>query len=197
MDPILITLRDGTEMITRPMVPGDRAGLAEAYRRASPESRYNRFWTWTGEMVGERMLSRILEQDPARHISWAVLDPSRDFPPVGGASWWRTAARPDEAEISAIVLDEDHGRGIGTMLLALMCLTARQAGVRELVGYALPENDKAAEWMRGCGAESSWDGYKLIFRWNLEDMPALLGVGGSLARWLGILSRLPQFTEGS
>ena len=187
-----LNLRDGTPVIARAMSPDDRDHLAEAYRRVSPETRYNRFWTHTGEVIGEAMLNRILTQDPERHVSWTILDPSRDFPPIGGSSWWRSAVRPEEAEISSIVLDEDQRRGIGTLLLAIMWLTAYRAGIRELVGYTLGENRQAADWMRDCGAAGSWDGYKLIFRWDLEDLDRLPETerAADLADWLATLSPL-------
>ena len=190
MNPLELKLRDGTPVLARAMHPGDRERLAEAYRRLSPESRYNRFWTHTGEIIGDRMLDKILRQDPLRHVSWAVLDPTRDFPPLGGASWWRNANRPEEAEISAIVLDDDQGRGIGTLTLAIMWLTAYRAGVTELVAYTLPENRQAADWMTHCGAEGSWDGYKLVFRWHLENLDLLPATrcAADLAQWLAELS---------
>ena len=194
MNPPLLHLhlRDGTPVTARAMSPADRSSLAEAYRRVSDETRYNRFWTHTGEIIGDAMLDRILTQDPLRHVSWTVLDPSREFPPIGGASWWRNPNRPEEAEISAIVLDEDQRRGVGTLLLAIMWLTGFRAGIRELVGYGLVENRKAADWMRDCGAQGSWDGYKLVFRWDLEDLDRLPETrrAAELADWLAKLSPL-------
>lgn len=190
MNPLELKLRDGTPVIARALHAGDRERLAEAYRRLSPESRYNRFWTHTGEIIGDRMLDKVLHQDPLRHVSWAILDPTRDFPPLGGASWWRNANHPEEAEISAIVLDDDQGRGIGTLNLAIMWLTAYRAGVTELVAYTLPENRQAADWMTHCGAEGSWDGYKLVFRWHLENLDLLptTRCAADLAQWLAELS---------
>jgi acetyltransferase len=186
MKSLELQLRDGTPVIARALSPDDRERLAEAYRRLSPDARYNRFWTRTGESVGDAMLTKVLTQDPERHISWAILDPSRDFPPIGGASWWRDATNPDEAEISAIVLDDDQNRGIGTLLLAIMWQTAKNAGIRSLVGYSLPENRQAANWMRDCGGVGTWDGYMLIFRWDLEnpDMIPKTKRGADFRKWL-------------
>jgi len=167
---IEVLLRDGTAVVARPLVPGDRASLAQAWQRLSPESRYNRFWTHGGDVVGDRMLDRVLRQDPAIHIAWAVLDPTRDFPPMGGASWWRDGAAAEQAEFSAVVLDGDQNRGIGTLLLAILWRLARREGIRRLTGYSLTENRAAADWMRDTGAEGHWDGYKLVFTWNLESI---------------------------
>lgn len=188
-----LTLRDGTAVIVRPLILDDHDALADTYLRLSPESRYYRFWTHMGEVVGEKMLNQILAQDPDQHVTWAVLDPSREFPPIGGASWWRDVNDPSQAELSAIVLDADHRRGIGTLLLAVMWLTAFRAGVRTLIGYVQVENRQAAAWMRDCGAVGEWDGYKLIFRWNLENLDLLpeTRVAAELATWLAQLS--PEF----
>jgi len=185
-----LRLRDGTPVIVRPLIHEDRPLLAEAYRRVSPEARYNRFWTHGGDVVGEKMLDRVLNQDATRHVTWAVLDPTREFPPMGGASWWRNPDDMDEAEISAIVLDADQGRGIGTLLLAVMWITAFRAGLKHLVGYSLTENRKAADWMRDCGASGGWDGYKLVFRWDLENLDRLPQhrTAADLAQWLAELS---------
>ena len=189
-DRLELNLRDGTPVIVRPLLEQDRALVAEAYRRLSPEARYQRFWTRTGEMLGDAMLDRLVRQDPAWHMTWAVLDPARKFPGVGGASWWRNAATPDEGEISAMVLDADQGRGIGTLLLAVMWLSAFRAGLEHLVGYTLTENRRAADWMRDCGAHGSWDGYKLAFRWDLANLDTLptTPAAADLAAWLAELA---------
>lgn len=189
-DPLPLTLRDGTPVIARPLTPGDRAALAEAYRRLSPEARYHRFWTHTGEMIGEAMLNRILDLDPVRHVSWAVLDPARKFPGLGAASWWRNASDPTEAEVSITILDGDQGRGIGTLLLAILWLNAMSAGIESIVAYTLQENQRAVGWINACGGSGTWDGYKLVFRWRLENLDAIppTGPGSELAGWLARLA---------
>lgn len=185
-----LRLRDGTPVILRPLIEEDRELVAEAYRRLSPDARYQRFWSPTGEMLGDAMLDRLVHQDRSAHMTWTVLDPAREFPGVGGASWWRNAKDPGEAEISAMVLDADHGRGIGTLLFAVMWLSAFRAGVERLVGYTLTENRRAANWMRDCGGNGHWDGHKLAFHWNLNDLDCLPATHAAtdLAAWLAELS---------
>ena len=189
-DRLELALHDGTPVIVRPLLEEDRTLVAEAYRQLSPEARYQRFWTRTGEMLGDTMLDRLIEQNPAKHVTWAVLDPARELSGMGGASWWRDAVNPDEAEISAIVLDDDQRRGIGTLLLAVMWLTALRADLKHLVGYTLVDNRQAADWMRDCGGSGIWDGYKLAFRWDLDHLDALPATpaAADLAAWLAELS---------
>lgn len=176
MDPgptIKTQLADGLPVIVRPLEPADREGLAEGYRRLSPDSRYQRFWVRTGKVIGEGMLDRVLSVDPNRHAVWAVLDPTRPFPGVGAASFWRSTPTDDEAEFSCTVLDGDQRRGVGTLLLAVVWLAALRVGVRRFCAYTMPENVAAVRWMRGVGADAEWDGYKVIFRWELDTLDHL------------------------
>lgn len=191
-DPIRLELqlRDGTPVVVRPLQPSDRELVAEAYRQLSPEARYQRFWSHTGEMIGAGMIDRLVRQDPASHVSWVVLDRTRPFPGLGGGSWWLESSASGLVEMSAVVLDSEQGRGIGTLLLAVLWLTALQAGAREMVGYVLPDNHQASRWLRDCGASGTWDGYKSCFRWDLRDLDALPATpaAADLAGWLAELS---------
>ena len=166
-------LRDGLPVVVRPLGLADRDALAEGYRQLSPEARYQRFWVRTGEVIGDRMLDRLLSGDPSDHAVWAVLDPLRAFQGVGAASFWRSEDDPEEAEFSSTVLDSDQRRGVGTLLLAVMWWVAFRQGVRRFVGYTMPENRRAVRWMRDTGAAAEWDGYKVIFRWSLERVDSI------------------------
>jgi hypothetical protein len=91
-----------------------------------------------------------------------------------------------------MVLDNDQRRGIGTLLLAVMWLTALRAGVEQMVAYTLMENRSAANWMRDCGGAGEWDGYKLAFRWSLHNLESLpeTPAAADLASWLAELTPL-------
>jgi hypothetical protein len=88
------------------------------------------------------------------------------------------------------VLDDDQVRGIGTLLLAIMLLTAFLAGAESNVGNVLADNRQAASWMRACGATGEWDGYKLIYRWNPGNLDMLpeTRVAAELVDWLAWLA---------
>jgi len=187
--PLELVLRDGTPVKVRPLDGGDRDYVAEAYRRLSPEARYHRFWTVTGE-IGEKMLDRLLNEDPGNHEIWCVYDPSRTFTPLGAASWWRSKTDPTEAEFSVTVLDDEQNRGIATLLLAILWLTSFRNGIGCLVGNVMPENLTACAWMRRTGADGHWDGYMNTFRWRLDDLDTIppTRAGIELAEWLAKLA---------
>ena len=171
-DRLELELREGTPVIVRPLLEEDRALVAEAYRRLSPEARYQRFWTRTGEMLGDAMLDRLVKQNPAQHMTWAVLDPARKFPGVGGASWWRNAAIPEEAEISAMVLDADQRRGIGTLLLQELIRRARTLGVHAIIAAIEAEQPASLA---------------LHARFQFEPVGHLRQVGFKFGRWLDLI----------
>jgi len=174
-------LEDGTSVVARPLGLADRASLAEGYRRLSPESRYQRFWVRTGGVIGDKMLDRMLAGSVEEHGLWAVMDPTREFPGLGAASFWRSDEDGEEAEFSCTVLDEDQRRGVGTLLLAVLWLVAYRQGIRRFTGYTMPENTAAIRWMRDTGAEAEWDGYKVIFRWDLADLDKLPASSAAIA----------------
>jgi acetyltransferase len=190
-----LQLRDGSHVAARPLGPADRRQIAEGYRRLSPESRYQRFWVHTGELIGDRMLNRLLSADQAEHAVWAVVDPTREYPGIGAASYWRSHDDPLEAEFSATVLDADQGRGVGTLLLAILWLVAYSNGIERFLSHVMPENRKAIRWLVDTGADGEWDGYKVTFTHDLTD-PSRLPLtyaGGDLADRLASLS--PHFLK--
>ncbi|BDS07844.1 hypothetical protein NT6N_28840 [Oceaniferula spumae] len=189
-DHLLLNLRDGTPVVARPLDPSDREGLAEGYRRLSPEARYQRFWVRTGDVISDSTLDRLLNTDTENHSTWAILDRSRDYPGLGAASFWRSKTDPTDAEFSVTVLDTEQGRGIGTLLLAILWIQAYQQGIETFTGYAMPENQKAIDWLCDTGATGHWDGYQAIFRWNLNDVSSLpmTPAAGDLAQWLAELT---------
>jgi len=192
-----LQLRDGSPVAARPLGPADRKQIAEGYRRLSPDSRYQRFWVHTGEMIGDEMLNRLLlDTDQVNHAVWAVVDPTREYPGIGAASYWRSKDKPLEAEFSATVLDDDQRRGVGTLLLSILWLNAYANGIERFVSYVIPENRSAIRWLVDTGAEGEWDGYKVIFRTDLTDPSKLplTPAGGDLAGRLSELS--PHFLEG-
>lgn len=189
-----LQLADGTPVVARPLTPADRDYVAEGYRLLSPEARYQRFWVRDGEVIGDAMLDRLLTEQLPEHAIWTIFDPEREgFPALGAASFWRSKTNPSDAEISATVMDADQGRGVGTLLLAILWLVAYRCGIESFTGYAMPENSAGLHWMRDTGATGEWDGYNLVFRWNLTDLDAIpeTAAGADLAERLSELA--PSF----
>ena len=182
--PPIIHLQDGTPLLLRLIRPEDREAVEEAFRRLSPDSRYYRLWS-TQQALPDSLLNRFLNSEPGRHETWAALDPDAPKEPgFGGASFWKNESEPHLAEISLTVADERQRCGVGTVLLAVLWLRAARAGVREFVGYVLPDNHRMLDWVRALGGRVRLAGGHFTFQLPLkvESLKATSSSGKLAAR---------------
>jgi RimJ/RimL family protein N-acetyltransferase len=147
-----LCLEDGTPVLLRALTPADKDAIAEAFRRLSPESRYFRFWTRFREL-NPKFIEELCSPDQQDHVAWAVVHQQReDIPGLGGASFWRVKNDPECAEVSFTVADEFQGKGVGTLLLAMLWLHAQALGIRRFIGAILNENIGMRAWWDALGA---------------------------------------------
>lgn len=162
-------LRDGSPVLLRMFTPSDKEAVREAFRRLSPDSHYYRFWTQSRELP-DSLLNRVLNPEPGLHETWAMLDPDRpDEPGQGGASFWKTEREPWRAEVSFTVADEVQRRGVGTLLLALLWLRAKKAGITQFFGVVLPDNYTVLDWFRALGARVKLHSGQYEFELQLDE----------------------------
>lgn len=185
---LALSLADGTPLLVRTIRPEDRDFIAEAFRRLSPEARYFRFWTRVREL-NPRLVDQICTPDQKDHVGWVVLHQTRtDIPGIGGASFWRLKEDPTAAEISFTVADEFQGRGVGTLLLAVLWEHARTLGISRFVGHVLHENITMRAWWDALGASEQeatrhWQTTLILDETLLENSPA----GNSLRAYLELV----------
>jgi RimJ/RimL family protein N-acetyltransferase len=142
-------LRDGQEILIRPIRPDDREELAEGMRRLSPESRYRRFFTPTSELSAAA-LSYLTEVDHHDHEALVALEPGSDRG-IGVARFVRAADDPELAEVAVAVADSWHNRGVATALLDRLTQRAREEGVRRFSAEVLAENRPMLELIEDLG----------------------------------------------
>jgi RimJ/RimL family protein N-acetyltransferase len=136
----LLTLPDGTRLHVRPILPSDRARLAEAARRLSPESRYRRFFSPLAEL-SEAQLDHLTQIDYADHFAYVAFLPGAGGDTrLGVARYIRDPKVPDQAEVAVTVADDWQGRGVGTALLEALAEVARANGVHRFVASVLADN---------------------------------------------------------
>lgn len=153
-----LTLRDGTCILVRPILPVDKDRLREGFARLSQASRYRRFMT-SMEALSDRQLRYFTEIDYSDHMAWVAIDPDHlAHPGLGVARYIRLAEDPTTAEAAVTVLDEQQGRGIGTILLEVLAESARGHGIRRFRGYVLAENTPMIDILAGLGATVALEG---------------------------------------
>ena len=147
--------RDGASVRVRPILPSDKDRLREAFHRLSMESRIRRFMAPVAELT-EGQLRYLTEIDYRDHMAWVALDPSApEMPGIGVARYVRLAGEPSVAEAAVTVADEWQGRGVGTILIGLLTLSANEMGITTFRAYVLEENRPMLEILVGLGARVS------------------------------------------
>jgi RimJ/RimL family protein N-acetyltransferase len=135
------TYREGLDaswldgVFVRPVVPGDRQALAEAFAQLSDESRYLRFHG-AKHVLSEAELDYFTRLDGADRIAYAAFD--ADGRGMGGAGLVRVG--DDVAEFAVTILDRHQGHGLGTLLLRRLLVAAREAGIARVQAELLPSN---------------------------------------------------------
>jgi GNAT superfamily N-acetyltransferase len=153
-----LILRDGGRILVRPILPVDKDRLREGFARLSRASRYRRFMT-PMDTLSDRQLRYFTEIDYDDHMAWVATDLDHPaHPGLGVARYIRLTEDPTTAEAAVTVLDEQQGRGIGTILLDVLAESARAHGIRRFRGYVLAENAPMMEILEGLGATVERDG---------------------------------------
>ena len=131
-------LRNGERLEIRALRPKDRDDLIAAVGRTSSESLYRRFFAVRRQFT-ETEESFYLNIDFARHVALVALVDENGQPTIIGGGRY-VVDEPGQAEVAFTVVDKYQRQGVGAMLLRHLAIIARQAGLRELVAYVLPDN---------------------------------------------------------
>jgi hypothetical protein len=122
--PRTIHLRGGTEVLLRPIRPGDAPELTRLYDRLSPESAYQRFFAVMRRLPPD--WARILaDVGHDRRAAIVALGPRGE---LVGVARYSALADPGEAEIALVVQDAWQGRGWGRSSCRRLWIMPRAAG---------------------------------------------------------------------
>ena len=169
-------LRDGTRVLLRPIRPEDKDRIRRGLDLLSPRSRYLRF-QHVVDRLSEDQLRYLTEVDHHDHEAWVALDEDEPAAPgMGVARYVRLAEDPTVAEAALTVLDDYQGRGLGTLLLAVIGERAIRNGVRTFRNYVLAENRSMLDVFEQLGATVRAEPYGLMvvdlpLPRRVEDLP--------------------------
>ncbi len=179
-------LRDGTRLALRCVEPDDKQRLRDGIRHYSPQTLYRRFFAPVSELSAEQ-LKFLTEVDQVDHVAWLVVDEDHpEFPGVGVARWVRLPEDPKIAETALIVQDSHQGRGIGTLLFAVLNETARAGGVAVLRSMVLGENNRFIATLVAYGASARHESHGLM----RVDLPVYETTGGHYGRTIAEVREL-------
>lgn len=141
----------GAVLRLRPVEPEDRVLMEEGFERLSPRSRYLRFMAPT-DHLSRSQLRYLSEIDYRNHFAWGALAP--DGTPIGIGRFVRLRETPDGADVALTVVDDQQGKGVGTVLIQALAVVARRRGIAVLHFDVLPENEPMLALLRSLGASS-------------------------------------------
>jgi RimJ/RimL family protein N-acetyltransferase len=112
--------------------------MLAAVSRTSSDSLYRRFFAVRRHFT-ETEESFYLNTDFVSHVALVALTEENGQPIIVGGGRY-VVAEPGQAELAFTVVDKYQGQGVGAALLRHLTEIARQAGLRELIAYVLPDN---------------------------------------------------------
>jgi RimJ/RimL family protein N-acetyltransferase len=122
----------------RALRPQDRDVFMAAVGRASSQSLYRRFFAVRRHFT-EDEASFYLNVDFVRHVALiATIEENASSTIIGGARY--IVEEAGQAEVALTVIDQYQGQGVGAALLRHLVTIARDAGIKELIAYVLPDN---------------------------------------------------------
>ena len=130
-------MRDGTEILVRPVRPEDEPELARFFAEIAPNDLRQRFFAPVKEMP-HAFVARFTQIDYARVMVFLALS-AKDQALLGIV---QLHADPDgeHGEYAILVRSDLKGRGLGWQLMRVMIEYARARGLREVTGQVLREN---------------------------------------------------------
>lgn len=137
------TLKNGTECVLQLCCHTggvhDTASLKEGIRSAwchvSPESRFYRFGYGVNQLT-ERQLDYLADLDNKDRLAWcAFVQSEAASTGIGLARYVRLKDEPGVAEFAITVVDQYQHSGLGSLLIAQLIESAKEADLKTLRGY--------------------------------------------------------------
>ncbi len=170
-------LKDNTQVFFRLLRPDDKEELKANFQRLSIDSRFCRFLT-TLSNLSEKQLKYLTEIDNVNHLAFCAIESSvagesgtgpechmhvddenshESERGMGLARYVRVKDEPDAAEFAIAIIDEYHGRGLGTVMLDLLIKAAYGNDIQRFIGYVLERNTAMRKLLERIGATSRRD----------------------------------------
>ncbi|MEM3119896.1 MAG: GNAT family N-acetyltransferase [Nitrososphaerota archaeon] len=170
-------LKDGREVLLRPIRPEDEPLEYELIKGLSEESSRFRFFQVIREVTHE-MLVRFCNIDYDREI--AIIAEYNEGGRKRNVGVGRLIIDRDakRGEFAVLVADDFQGKGLGTKLTDMVIEIAQEKGLDSIYGIVLPENTKMIRLCRKMGFEISYGKDEVFVELKLkQEAPRTLEAG--------------------
>ena len=166
------TLKDGTEILFRPVKPTDEPALSEMLYSLSETSVRTRYFTHRTTFP-HRDVQQITNIDYRRDIAIVGAVPGVSEDEVVALGQYFLDPKTKMAEVAFLVQDEWQRKGMGTLLLEYLTQIATGRGVKGFSARVLPENKPMLSIFEHSGyeikAEFDGDGYSITYDLTIEE----------------------------
>lgn len=170
------TMRDGTDVVIRPIRPEDEPLERELFRRISKQSEYFRFFGYIGEVTHE-MLIRYTQIDYDREIALVAEVNEKEGPAIAGVVRLVADANNEEAEFAILVGDQWQGQGLGNKFMDLIMDIAMKRRIRKIYATVLNANVIMLHMFRKRGFTITADDEDSSYAEKLLEVEAPVQVG--------------------
>lgn len=141
-----LTLRDGRDVVVRPVVPEDAGRLGEEVERADPDTIYQRFFR-NPVRFDAATLEHMTHLDYRERLAVAAF--TADDEGVAIARY--ETVEPGYAEVAIVVKPDWRRAGLGKALLDLLERAAIARGVTRFIAVYLPANKRIVALLGSVG----------------------------------------------
>jgi acetyltransferase len=149
------TLKDGSEVLIRPIRPEDEPLMVKFHRALSEQSVYYRYLGFLklDERIAHERLTRICFNDYDREIALVAqgADGKAGQDEILGVARLSKCHGLNEAEFALVIADRWQHRGLGSQLLKILIQVGRTEKLNRIVGNVLPENHRMQQLCRKLG----------------------------------------------
>ena len=169
-----VKLRDGMQVIIRPIRADDAPRLQSLFGRLSEQSIYYRFLGLRKELSAEQA-RRLADLDHQTQMALvATCGDGCEEAVIGVARYCVIpGSRPVEAEAAIVVEDQHQSKGLGTLLLGRLVAHATACGIRTFLAEIRHDNGRILRLIRRSGlpSHSRLERGVLVLRVALEREP--------------------------
>jgi acetyltransferase len=133
------TMRDGTEVLIRPIKPEDEPMEKELFSKISRQTEYFRFFGYLGE-VNHDMLTRFTQIDYDREIALIAKVNENGKNAMAGVVRLVIDANNETAEFAILVADKWQGQGLGNKFMDKIMQIAEDRKIKKVYASVLHAN---------------------------------------------------------